>query len=269
MMLAWTLLIGGLAGGILARRAALEFAKEESASLWQSTQFVCKRAIDYVSAPFLPLGGVLVLGLCCVLLGLVARAIPYSESFLAAIWISPVVCGILMACLTFAVFAGWPMMVAAVSINAGDGFDALSRGFGFVLDRWRYYAWCVFLLLLYGNVVMRIVLLAIFWGDLLAGGTIGFGFGSPPQAAWNLNSPTHPWRWLVSLFSTGFAYSFFWSGMALTYLLLRKSLDNAELTDIYVDDSGAESDGLAALLNKPPPADPPTLLPIIDLPPGQ
>lgn len=269
LMFLWTVVVGGLAGGILSRRAAIEFAKEESASLWQTTRYVWKRAIDYVSAPLLPMCGVAVIGTCCLVMGLVVQMVPYSENVLAFIWIGPLLCGILMVCLTVAVFAGWPMMVAAVSINGGDGFDALSRGFGFVLDRWRYFAWCVFLHFLYGNIVMRIVLLAIFWGNVLAGGMVATGLGRQPFDGGPITSSISPWLWLVSLFSMGFAYSFFWSGMTLTYLLLRKSLDNAELTDVYIDESSADPDGLTALLNKNPPTDPPTLLPIIDLPTGR
>lgn len=266
LLLVWTLLVGGLAGGIIARRAALEFTREENANLWQTTRFVFSRAIDYLSAPLLPLCGVVALGLCGVLLGCLARGIPGLLSAVTAIWIVLLAFGILAACLTFAVVAGWPMMVAAVSVNAGDGFDALSRGFGFVLDRWRYYAWCALFLTVYGNVALFIMLTAIRWGDALASESISLGLGSQQQTVWAANGANSPWHVTLCLLLTGFAYSFFWSGMSLTYLLLRKSLDNAPLKDIFVDDGSSEQDGLGALLNKNPPSEPPTLLPIIDLP---
>ncbi|MDB5386167.1 MAG: hypothetical protein JWM11_1813 [Planctomycetaceae bacterium] len=269
LLVTWTLLIGGLAGGILSRRAAFQFAREESVSLWQTTQFVLKRAIDYLSAPILPLCGVIAIGLCGLLAGWLANGIPNATSGLAAIWIVPWAFGVLAACLLFTVFAGWPMMVAAVSVNAGDGFDALSRGFGFVLDRWRYYAWCTLLMIAYGNLAIFIILTALSWGDSLASESISLGLGTQPHAAWTLTAENNPWYWTISLLLTGFAYSYFWSGMTLIYVLLRKSLDNAELTDIFVDAGTAEEDDLGALLNKNPPSEPPTLLPIIDLPAGR
>jgi hypothetical protein len=269
LLLAWTLLVGGLAGGILCRRAAFEFAREESVSLWQTTRFVLKRAVDYLSAPALPICGVFAIVLVGLLCGWLMRAIAISGIDLAAMWIFPLAFGILAACLSFAIFAGWPMMVAAVSINGGDGFDALSRGFGFVIDRWRYYAWCTLLLILYGNVTLYILLTFIHWGDLLASESIFLGLGSQPHAnVWTFTSAESPWRWPLSLLLTGYAYSFFWSGMTLTYLLLRKSLDNAELNDVYLDEATVDPDGLGSLVTKPPTSEPPTLLPIIDLPTG-
>jgi hypothetical protein len=268
-LLAWTLLVGGLAGGIMCRRAAFEFAREESVSLWQTTRFVLKRAVYYLSAPALPLCGVFAIGVAGLLAGWLARAMPISGVDPVVIWIIPLAFGILAACLSFAIFAGWPMMVAAVSINGGDGFDALSRGFGFVIDRWRYYAWCTLLLVLYGNVTIYILLTLIHWGDLLASESIFLGLGSRPHAdAWTFTSAESPWRWPLSLLLTGYAYSFFWSGMTLTYLLLRKSLDNAELNDVYLDEATVDPDGLGSLVTRPPTQEPLTLLPIIDLPTG-
>lgn len=267
----WTLLIGGLAGGVLARRAAFEFAREESTGLWKTSRFVFGRAADYLSAPLLPLAAVVFIGVCGMLsgwfAGLIGRAISLESGILTAIWILPLVCGVFAACLSLAIIAGWPMMVAAVSVNGGDGFDALSRGFGCVLDRWRYYAFCTLFLLLYGNVALFMTLVVLNWGEALTNSSIALGLGALPHPAWTLDSALNPWHCFLSILFTGFAYSFFWSGMTLTYLLLRKSLDDAELDSIYLDDPVDDSDGLAALLKKNPvPEQAPTLLPIIDLP---
>jgi hypothetical protein len=265
LLTGWTLVVGGLAGGILTRRAAFEFAREESVGLWKSTRYVLGRSLDYFSAPLLPLCGVLAIGICGLVTGWVLRGLPSPTSLVAALWLVPLLFGVLAACLLFTVFAGWPMMVAAVSVNGGDGFDALSRGFGFVLDRWRYYAFCLLFLVAYGNVALSIVLTALQWGESFANSSISMGLSQIAHAT-TLGAANDPWHCFLSILLTGFAYSFFWSFMTVTYLLLRKSLDNAELDNIYLDENPNEPDGLAALLKKNPVPDPTRdLLPIITI----
>lgn len=78
--------------------------------------------------------------------------------------------------------------------------------------------------------------------------------------------PPKGWEICLNLIGAGLAYSFFWSNMAVIYVVLRKSVDNANLDDIYVDGELPASDELQSLLNLQMPAAGPTLLPIIDPP---
>jgi hypothetical protein len=271
----WGLVIGGLAGGILVRRAGMEFAKEESVGLLSTTRFVLKRSLDYLSAPALPLGAVAALWVSLWLMGFVVALVPGSayggatagHYLLSAVWGLVLAVGIVMAILLIAVFLGWPMMIAAVSINGGDGFDGLSRGFGFVLDRWRYYAWCVALMTVYGALSLCLVLVVLSSGEYLSISALKSGIGG-----WNPHGlprvlPEFAWPFFESILVRGFAYSFFWSSMAIIYLVLRQSVDNAELHDIYVEGSPQDSESLQSLINpSQPEAPPPTLLPIINQP---
>lgn len=265
----WVFVIGGLAGGILVRRAGMEFAKEESVGLLSTVRFVLKRSVDYLSAPALPLGAVAALWVSLWLLGVVVALVPgpayggatAGHYLLFAVWGLVHAAGIVMAILLIAVFLGWPMMIAAVSINGGDGFDGLSRGFGFVLDRWRYYAWCVLLMVFYGGLALCLVMIALRSGAYLAVAALTGASGSYTRQT------ESPWSFLESILIRGFAYSFFWSSMAIIYLVLRQSIDNAELHDIYVEGSPQDSDGLQSLINpSQAEAPPPTLLPIINQP---
>ncbi len=263
----WGLIIGSLAGGILVRRAGLEFAREESVGLWATVRFVIKRSLDYVSAPALPLVAAGGLGVAIWVAGLIARLIPGGEYVVSLLWGLLFLAGTAMAVLLIAVVLGWPMMIAAVSLNGGDGFDGLSRGFGFVLDRWRYYAWCIAIMSAYGTLSMSLLWIVLRYGDFLAVTALSWG----DQSWWVQQlprvTPEFFWQTLIVLFFRGFAYSYFWSSMAIIYLLLRQSLDNAELHDIYVEGSPQDPDGLQALVNptQPEPS-PPTLLPIINQP---
>ncbi len=263
--LTWGLAVGGLAGGILVRRAAFEFAREESLSLTEAIRFVWKRGFDYLSAPALPLSIVLVIGLLLTLGGWMATALPGGPYLVSAIWGLIFLGGFVMAVMLTAVLVGWPMMVSAVSINGGDGFDALSRGFGFVIDRWRYYAWCLGVMTAYGSIGYLLCFAAIQGADYLIQSSFALGAGqsASPQLP-QLPLPGF-WSICLNLATTGLAYSYFWSSMTVIYLVLRKSVDNAELDAIFVDGGPHGADDLQALLN-PTVAAPPTLLPIIDSP---
>lgn len=269
-LVAWALVIGGLAGGILCRRAAFEFAREESLSLRDATRYVWSRSLDYLSAPALPLSMVFVMGLLLALAGWIAGSGPAGSVIVAALWLL-VLAGLLaMAVLLVASLAGWPMMVAAVSINGGDGFDALSRGFGFVIDRWRYYAWCAIVMTVYGSLGVLLIYGAVQLVAYLSNCTFHLGAGPDTRIPQLL--PAGVFFHGISLLIAGLGYSYFWSSMTIIYLVLRKSVDNAQLQDIYVEGasptaSPTASPEMEALLN--PQASPgPTLLPIIDPPQG-
>lgn len=266
--MAWGLIVGSLAGGILVRRTAFEFAREESLSLTAATRFVGQRVWDYLTAPALPLSAALGLGFLLILAGWTARWLPGGGYLVSAAWCVVYLCGIAMAILLLAVLAAWPMMIAAVSINGGDGFDALSRGFGFVLDRWRYYAWCVLVMSLYGGVCVILIWVAKQCGEVLILSSFQQGAGLTSTELHPLPQllPIGGWDICLSLIGSGLAYSFFWSNMTVIYLVLRKSVDNANMDDIYVEGATQGSDELQALLNPQVPAAEPTLLPIIDPP---
>lgn len=262
----WILVVGSLAGGVLVRRAGMEFAREESVGLIATCRFVVKRSIDYLSAPALPLAMVFLLGSLLWGMGLFARFIPGGNYLVSAVWGLVLLVGIVMAVIAVAVLLGWPMMVAAVSINGGDGFDGLSRGFGFVLDRWRYYAWCLGIMTAYGCLSLLMLLIILQLGSYLAITHLSWGGNGWDARDLPRVLPPFVWPNLIGFVLRGFAYSFFWSSISLIYLVLRQSLDNAELHDIYVEGTPQDPDDLQALLNPQTPTAPPTLLPIINQP---
>lgn len=260
---AWVLVIGSFAGGILSRRAAIEFAREESVGLLTTVRYVLKRWLDYLSAPLLPFVAILALGGLLAVGGLIQN-LPGGHYLISALWAFVVLVGVMMAVLLIALITGWPMMIAAVSINGGDGFDALSRGFGFVLDRWRYYAWCVAVMTAYSAVCLLMLIFVVQQGEFLAASCLRMG-----SASWESQSLPHLvydslWADTVRLIIRGFAYSFFWSSVAVIYLVLRQSIDNAELHDVFDDSPIPPADDLQALIN--PQLASPSLLPIIDQP---
>ena len=266
-VLAWGLVIGGLAGGILVRRAAFEFARDEPLSLSEAMRYVWKRCLDYLSAPALPLSVVLEIGALLTLLGWIAIQLPGASTLISGIWLIVFIGGIVMAAMLGIVLAGWPMMVAAVSVNGGDGFDALSRGFGFVIDRWRYYAWCLGVMTVQGGIGGWLLFALVRWADYLIRSSFALGSGQSMPVYLPRLPPIGAWDFCLNLVAAGLAYSYFWSSMTIIYLVLRKSVDNAEMQDIHIEGGPRAPDDLRALLNPQIPAAP-TLLPIIDPPPN-
>lgn len=276
-------IISAVAGGILVRRAAFEFSREETLPLRDAVRFANRRLKDYLSAPLLPMlfiaGMLLTLGV----VGWVGKAFPSLQSLIAQLWLFWLFMGIGTIIILGIVLAAWPMMVAAVSVNCSDGFDALSRGFGFVLDRWRYYLACLLFVLVYGC-ALQIVLTTV---ATLAQSSVEQFIPTNPSQMEIFSPIRHVNRELESdhpkdlnvgeltlcLLLRGFFYAYFWSGMTVTYLLLRQSLDRAELTDLSLEGDPTEPDDLKALLNpqvvlnSQPENDPMArLLPIIDPP---
>jgi hypothetical protein len=44
------------------------------------------------------------------------------------------------------------------------------------------------------------------------------------------------WNWLVGVFATGFATSYFFSAMTVVYFLLRMRVDATEMDEVYLPD---------------------------------
>lgn len=260
--LVFAFVIVGFAGGILVRRAAFEFCREETLSLKDAGQYVLSRWLDYLSAPALPMGGVLSLMAGLMLLGGLVRIIPGLSYVVAALWGLVVIVGLGTGLLLVLTLAAWPMMIAAVSVSGADGFDALSRGFGFVIDRWRYYGWCVVVMCAYGGLCLMIGLVIKFVGEQVLA-TYMIRRSTALELPQLLSAGT--WSVVLTIIYRGLSYSFFWSSITIIYLVLRKSVDNAELTDVHFEGGPSESDDLQALIN-PQLGPGPTLLPIIDPP---
>ncbi len=49
------------------------------------------------------------------------------------------------------------------------------------------------------------------------------------------------WVYILFLFVLGFGYSFFWSSMTISYMLLRKSVDKAEMDEVYLEEDDQDT----------------------------
>ncbi|MBI1311216.1 hypothetical protein GC176_07900 [bacterium] len=246
--LLWALIVWSVFGGALTRMAALQFAQHERPGVRAALRFSTRQMMSYLTAPFLPLGGIGCLLAFNATLGAAAALIPsVGEVVLGWLWGLVLFCGFLIAMLAVSVSIGWPLMVAAVSTEDSDGFDGLSRANGFLLDRaWLalflatlslpVYALSWLLVVALIHLVVYLAAWAVAAGD--AGHTATW------QWLWNLpaegaSSPREYWLELPGILLRGFGPSFFWCGVTVIYFLLRKSDDGTPLNDVMIRSGSA------------------------------
>jgi len=242
----WRFVIGGLAGGLLCRFAAYELLREESISWKRGLRSIKRHCQDYLFCAGLPWGAMVCLLLMGVAWAFLIRPLVPESTFGQVLYGFRLLFSFPAALLVIGLAVGWSLMIASLSVSQTDGFDAFSRGYGMVYDRWRYLAWCVFVWWLYGQVLYYIVL--GFCGLVLAGANwfdlssriishepmSMFHFISILDFERNGQTPLL-WRQFFQLLIVGWMYSYFWTGAVAIFVILRKSIDGNELDELSGD----------------------------------
>ena len=137
-LILWTLAVWGFFGGAISRIAALQFARNERISLRDAIKFSRERLVSYVAAPVLPLGLLLILTVGLMILGWVQWIPVFGEVVAVLLWPVVLLVGLIMAVIVVGLI-GWPLMVATISTEGTDSFDALSRSYSYIYTApWRY-----------------------------------------------------------------------------------------------------------------------------------
>lgn len=245
----WTLLVWSIIGGALARMTAMQFAQRERISIRQAVKFSSRQTLSYLIAPGLPLGGIGVLLAFNALLGLVGSIPAAGGPILGVIWGLILFVSFLMMMMLLGIVVGWPLMIAAISTEDSDGFDGLSRSFGFLYDRPWYMLLLAGLGLLAGlvgwfllNVMMELTVHLASWS--VSAGYVGSGefrlplSDSPEFQATGASTIGEflisGWMTLFSGLLAGFGPSFFFCAVTVIYFLVRKSDDGTELSEVAV-----------------------------------
>ena len=259
----WAILVWSLAGGAITRMAAVQFAAKKRVSIGQSVRFAGQQFLSYLTAPFLPLAGILCLLGFMALDSWIASLIPVAGEYIIGVfWVVALFLGFLMAMMLTGFVAGWPLMIAAVSTEDSDGFDGLSRSIGFWFDRPWYAVLLIVLVVPLFVLTWLLVHFLIGTTAYLAAWSVASGTGESGPAvyeaivntpllgeAWwngslyqsNVDSPSLDgapsafviaWTHIPALLLAGVGPSFFWSATTVIYFLLRESDDGTPLTDV-------------------------------------
>lgn len=288
----WNLLVWSIFAGAICRIAAVQFARDQQIGLRQALVFSATRFFGYVSAPLLPLVGVALLWVLCVVGGWIGR-IPggVGEALLGILWGLELLFGFMMAVVLIGVAVGWPLMFATISVEGTDGFDGLSRAYNYVFERPLYLLWQGVVTMFYGSIVIFFVWLVaqvltqlavwgVAWG-MHYDATVAFVAGSPDMispvpgappdasATWGAHV-ARGWMCVLGVLVVAFVHTFFWSSATIAYFVLRHSVDANDFDEVYVEEVEEHDEllplvGTAAMGDKgtgqppagsPPPSDP-------------
>jgi hypothetical protein len=262
----WALAIWAWFGGAIARMAAVELAREDRPPTKAVFAHVRRKWPAYVAAPLLPLMGVLIGIVLLAPIGLLAR---WDATVVGAglLWPLALVGGLVLTIFLVGLVFGWPLMWGAISTEAMDSWDALSRSYAYVYQRPLHYLFYAAVSAVLGALgwlfiwafVSLVVYLAAWSASWTAGGArIEQLDNAAPEAVAALRWPgmadpaaeADPpgtlrkigaamigfWSALARLLALGFAYSFFWTASTAIYLLLRRDTDGTPLDEVHLDD---------------------------------
>ncbi|MFA6132940.1 MAG: hypothetical protein WC869_02850 [Phycisphaerae bacterium] len=292
IFLAVALAAWALFGGAIHRIAALQFARDEKMSMSQALRFSSGKFISFFSAPLIPLGLILLLGLLLAIGGLVLNLWGVGAFIAGLLFFLAIIAGFAIAFLIVGLVCGSSLMYPAIAVEGSDNFDAISRGFSYVFDRpWRA-AWYGLVAVVFGSVWYLVVRVFAWlalasahyfanWGVFTGGKGLGEGatrldvLWSAPTLMdlhgpfnWAIMSGGEKagaflvafWVYLVSALLGAFLLSYIASSTTIIYCLLRRKVDATEMNEVYIEEDiqqAAPSDASSATEQGNPPAQSP------------
>jgi hypothetical protein len=247
--------------GAICRIAAVEIARDERITLNEALAFAREK---FRSVFYAPVAVVLVIALVAViplLIGLLAGVLPWGLGQLLAGTALPLVLffGFLMAFLAVGLGCSCLLMVPTISVEGTDGFDAISRSMSYLYARpWRF-LWCKLVAVVYG--VPCIGFVAAFAGlmVLLGIGTARLGMGSAAFSEmndfWRLSGSLPSsffgviaaivyatWMYLFIACVVGYAISYALTSHTIIYMILRRTEDATEMTEVFEEEEDWEDE---------------------------
>jgi hypothetical protein len=288
----WSLAVWALAGGIITRRAVVEFGAEETPGFVDTVKFAARRYLWYLLAPIYPLAGVMLLLLPIAGLGLLARITDLGVIVAGILWIFVVLAGLIAAWLLAGLLFGFPLMWGTISAEReGDAFEAFSRSFSYVYGKPLHYLFYAVVAALFGALCLavvdygaRLILEFGFWsyswgagGERTALIMKWAEMGAGPLFALEVKPEERALKFgallialsvsLVRTISMGLVMSYFWCVAGAIYLLLRQDVDDKELDDVYIPAETPSPHGPLATAATPAPEPTPVPVPTTDAAP--
>jgi hypothetical protein len=153
LILLWTLAVWGFFGGAISRIAAVQIARNERISLGEAISFTRERALSFMGAPVFPLALLAIFVFGLMIFGWIEWIPWLGDLWAGLLWPIVLVIGFIMA-IVLVGLVGWPLMIATISTEGTDAFDALSRSYSYIYQAPWQYLWYNFLAVLYGAVLV-------------------------------------------------------------------------------------------------------------------
>jgi hypothetical protein len=245
--LGWFVLVWSIFGTAITRRVALALVGEDPPGPVAAVWFGASKWLSAFNAVAFVLAGMLALALPGALLGLVMRT-DWGLAIAGAIWPAVLAGAVVLAILAVGVVAGWPLMVAAVGVERGDSFQAISTAFSYLYQRPLHYAF-------YGLVALVVALPPLAAAGVFADATAtlamwaaSFGMGHDRTTAVldavGRDGATVPfgaraigfWMRCLEGVLASFGWGYFWAIATAAYLLLRRDVDGTEFDEVVLEE---------------------------------
>ncbi|MEI6238929.1 MAG: hypothetical protein WCR51_00935 [Planctomycetia bacterium] len=244
----WFVLVWSIFGTAITRHVALKLIGEEAPGLVGAVLYGARKWLAAFNSVGFVLLGIVALSIPGALLGLLMRT-DWGLAVAGAIWPLVLAGAVVLAILAIGLVFGWPLMVAAVGVERGDSFQAISTSFSYLYQRPLHYAF-------YGLVALVVALPAFAAAGLFADATstlalwaASFGMGhdrtlavleglrGTTDASWGIRALGFWTRGLESLLGS-FGWGYFWAIATAAYMLLRQDVDGTELDEVVLDEPG-------------------------------
>jgi hypothetical protein len=248
--LGWFVLVWSIFGTAITRHVALTLIGEDAPGFAGAIWYGTRKWLSSFNAVAFVLLGILALSVPGAVLGLVMRT-DLGLALAGAIWPLVLAGAVVLAILAIGLVAGWPLMVAAVGVERGDSFQAISTAFSYLYQRPLHYAF-------YSLVALLVALPALAAAGVFADATgtlamwaasLGMGHdrtavvmesvaavGTAAAAApWGARAIAFWMRGLETLLSS-FGWGYFWAIATAGYLLLRQDVDGTECDEVVLEE---------------------------------
>lgn len=267
-----SLCIWAILGGAICRIAALQIARGETTSMTQALRFAWNRKLSLVSIPLIPICIVLAFGFLLAAGGFVA-SIPYlsviTSPLLALFYGLALLAGLIISFTVIGFIAGGTLMWPTIGAEGSDFFDALQRGYSYVVERpWSLILYGL-IAIIYGAFWYLLISLFVWLALASTHAFVGLGAWIAPRpeigagmtrldALWtaptfNHLRPTFEWinvtgwesvsaifimLWVYLIVGLMYAFmiSYYYSASTIMYFLLRRQVDATDLDDVYPDE---------------------------------
>jgi hypothetical protein len=249
----WFVLVWSIFGTAIVRHTALRLVGEEAPGLFAATWFGSQKWLPAFNSVLFVLVGIAAVSVPAVLLGLAMRT-DWGLAAAGVVWPVVLAGSVVLAILAVGLLAGWPLMVAAVGVERGDSFQAISTAFSYLYQRPLHYAFYAAIAAL---VAVPAAAAAAVFAD--ATGTLAlwaasFGMGpertadvaaaiegsGPAAAAWGARALAFWTRGIETLLAS-FGWGYAWAIATAAYMLLRQDVDGTELDEVVLDEPSSEA----------------------------
>lgn len=249
----WFVLVWAIFGTAISRCVALRLAGEEPIGLVGAVAYGSSKWPPAFNSVVFVLVGIAALSVPGALLGLAMRT-EWGLSLAGAVWPLVLLGSVVLAILAVGLVAAWPLMVAAIGVERGDSFQAISTAFSYLYQRPLHYAFYLLVGLLVAVPTLAAAGLFADATGTLAMWATSFGMGhdrtvavvdglaatGPLADAWGLGALRFWTRGLASLLAS-FGWGYFWAIATAAYLVLRQDVDGTPLDEVVLDEPGGRA----------------------------